>query len=425
MPSEIGLHNDPTRITREQRRRWMALLCFCNPPPEACLDQLRALSASQWKCLLRWLHLSGLALCFFHRIDELQDRNVLPEFVCAQLQKNLRQNTERTYGMVIESIEIQRELQDACLRYAVLKGLSLSPNSVPGPEFRLQFDLDFLVAEDEMPKAREILERRGYRLYASNGRSWEFKRNEAPGLALKDVYRNTGSWMVELHAEPPVPSRCSPLNRLQWREFYGFNMPVLSPVDLFLGQGMHAYKHACSEFARACFLLEFRRHVLFRLHDLAFWEELELRAGNDRSTQLGLGIVILLISTVMGGFAPVQLTRWTVARLPRAPRLWVEMYGRQVVLGGFPGNKLHLLLRNCLEEEKPSSPSRSPRQVLLPLCMPPPAIRALAREPISVRLRRYRMYFALVASRLRFHIVEGLRYCWESYRWRHAIRSVQ
>ena len=44
-------------------------------------------------------------------------------------------------------------------------------------------------------------------------------------------------------------------------------MPVLSPVDLFLGQGLHAYKHVCSEFSRVAHLLEFRRHVLARRDD--------------------------------------------------------------------------------------------------------------------------------------------------------------
>ena len=151
-------------------------------------------------------------------------------------------NTRRTHGLITESIAIQREFQDAGLLYSNLKGLSLWPMSAPKPELRSQFDLDFLVAEQCAPQARSILERRGYRLYAISGRSWEFKLNERPGFSLKDLYRDLQSYAVELHIEPGARISSSSLSRLEWRELHGLNMPVLSPVDLLLGQGLHVYK---------------------------------------------------------------------------------------------------------------------------------------------------------------------------------------
>jgi hypothetical protein len=66
---------------------------------------------------------------------------------------------------------------------------------------RHQFDLDFLVAEKSAPGARQILERRGYRLDAIGGRSWEFKVNETPGVSLKDVYKDLPGRSLELHVE--------------------------------------------------------------------------------------------------------------------------------------------------------------------------------------------------------------------------------
>jgi hypothetical protein len=38
-----------------------------------------------------------------------------------------------------------------------------------------------------------------------------------------------------------------------------------------------------------------------------------------------------------------------------------------------------------------------------------------------VRLSRYRLQLRFIRFRLRFHIVEGLRYAWESRRWRRLI----
>ncbi len=81
-------------------------------------------------------------------------------------------------------------------------------------------------------------------------------------------------------------------------------MPVLSPVDLFLGQGLHAYKHVCSEFSRTAHLLEFRRHVLTRRNDETFWQELRIAVNGDPVTCLRLGVVALLITHVMDEFAP-------------------------------------------------------------------------------------------------------------------------
>jgi hypothetical protein len=102
-----------------------------------------------------------------------------------------------------------------------------------------------------------------------------------------------------------APRRAFPSsNALEWRELHGINMPLLSPVDLFLGQGLHVFRHICGETSRASHLLEFRRHVLSRRNDIAFWEELHTRSKYDPRASVGLGVAILMITQVMGDFAP-------------------------------------------------------------------------------------------------------------------------
>jgi hypothetical protein len=295
---------------------------------------------------------------------------------------------------------------------------------VSKPELRSQFDLDFLVGERCVPEARKILERRGYRLYAVSGRSWEFKLNERPGISLKDIYKDSRSFAVELHVVSSFPSSQSPLERLEWRELHGMSMPVLSPVDLLLGQGLHAYKHICGESSRTAHLLEFRRHVLARRGDNEFWNELQWAARENPRASIGLGVVTLLITRVMGDFAPEAFTRWTVGGLSRPVRLWVEMYGHRIVLGSYPGNKLYLLLQRELEFAGMRG-KRSLRQALWPSRLPPPAIRAFPNEALPVRIRRYSMHLQLILERLRFHIVEGLRFTLESRRWRRMKELAQ
>ena len=402
----------------EQRTREAVLLAFCDPIPDEC-SRLLDLSARDWSKLLRWLDLSGLALYFLDRLVELDLSDLLPPAVFTRLHLNLIDNSERTKGMINQSFAIQRDFLAAGLSYANLKGLSLWPDSVPRPELRSQFDLDFLVAEHSAPGARRILEDRGYRLYAISGRSWEFKLNERPGLSLKHLYKNLPSFSVELHIDSPGHGTSSQLDRLEWRELYGMKVPVLSPVDLLLGQGLHAYKHVCGEFMRAAHLQEFRRHVLARKNDGAFWNELERAAGDNPRARMGLGVVTLLITRVMGEFAPAELTRWSVNSLSRPVQLWVETYGHRIVFGSYPGSKLYLLLQRELEGVGARA-KRSIRRTLLPSHLPPLVIRAFPNETWSVRIRRYSMQFAFVLSRFRFHLVEGIRFGVEVRRWRRT-----
>ena len=410
-------------LGREQLTRLTVLLSFCDPLPRSYLRML-TLSTEEWERLLRWLDMSGLSLYFLNRLVERDLCDMLPSAVRTRLQQNLIDNAQRTQGMISESIAIQQGFQKSGLSYANLKGVSLCPSSVSRPELRSQFDLDFLVAEKSAPEARRILEHRGYRLYAISGRSWEFKLNERPGIALKDIYKDFNSFAVELHIESSVPRKRSLLEWLEWRELYGLSMPVLSSVDLFLGQGLHVFKHICGESSRTAHLLEFRQHVLARHDDNEFWNKLRSTARDDPRASQGLGVVILLITVVMGDFAPEALTGWTVGVLSRPVRLWVEMYGHCVALGSYPGTKLYLLLRKELEFAGIPE-TRSLRQALLPWRLPPPVIQAFPNEALPVRLRRYCMHLRLILDRLRFHIVEGFRFALESRRWRRMKELTQ
>ena len=370
-------------LSREQRLRLAVLLSFRDPMPAECLE-LYEVSKREWRSLLHWLDVSGLALYFLDRMHRSQLTPILPVHVLARLQQNLLDNTERTHGMIAESVAIQEEFQASAVRYAVLKGFSLAPESVPSLELRHQFDLDFLIAEEAIAEARGVLERQGYRLYAVSGKSWEFKKEEKIGISMEDFYKDTSGRTVELHLQARGEGSASVLSRAKERDFYGIDMPVLSPVDLFLGQGMHAYKHICGEFSRAAHLLEFYRHVMTRRHDEIFWSELRARAEGNPKVSLGLGVLTLLITTVMGEFAPARLTEWTVDTLPPAVRLWVKLHGLRTVFGDVPGSKLYLLLVRELESSG-DVVRRSLRESLLPRRLPPQVVLGFEGESLWMR----------------------------------------
>ena len=408
-------------LSRVQQLREAILLTFCDPMPAEC-ERLQKLPSRRWQPLLTWLDTSGLALYFLDRVTQLGRCEMLPPAVLARLQQNLVDSTERTSSMIAESTAIHLSLQKAGLSYAVLKGFSLWPVSVPKPELRSQLDLDFLIPAGSAPEARRILEARGFRLKAICGRSWEFKAGTPGRASLKNLYKPTLHRSVELHLETNDRGSDSLLVRTEKLCFHGVCMPVLHPVDLFLGQGLHLYKHVCGEFWRAAHLIEFRRHVLTRYHDTAFWQELRtLAEGNLRAT-VGLGVITLLISRTMGDFAPEELTCWTSDPLPVRIRLWVERYGHQSVFASHPGSKLYLVLQRELERAGLSA-KRSLSHALLPTRLPPAIAQASANESLSARLVRYRRQADFTLFRLRFHLVEGLRYLWESNRWRQYVNA--
>src|SRR5580704_2134147 len=282
-------------LNRAQQLRRSVLLVFCESSP-AGYSLLLGLTHKEWQDLLHWLDTSGLALYFFDRMRELNLLEILPPPIFARLKENLTDNSERIDAMIAESVSIQRRFQEAHVSYAVLKGFSLAPISVPKLQLRSQLDLDFLVSEESAGEARRVLEETGYRLRAISGRSWEFKADENRTSGMKGLYKAGMSRSAELHLETLKEGGASLLSRSQSISFHGVSMPVLSPVDLFLGQGLHLYKHLCSEFSRVAHVIEFRRHVIARRHDNAFWNSLKQQVAGEPGTCTRLGIVIHLIS---------------------------------------------------------------------------------------------------------------------------------
>lgn len=420
--STLWINSTVGSLGREELIRAAVLRVFCDPVPEEC-SQFKRLSGAEWRRLLPWLDTSGLALYFLDRVSELGWCHLLPQAVLSRLRQNLLDNAERMRGMIAESAAIHREFQNAGLRYAMLKGFSLWPCSVPKLNLRSQLDLDFLTAPECAPEARRILEGRGYRLQAISGRSWEFKTADVPSRLLKDLYKAVGYRCVELHLDTSAQSLASPLARVETREFYGASLPVLSAADLFLGQGLHLYKHVRSEFLRAAHVIEFRRHVIARRYDSRFWAEVRSIAGEDPRTWWALGAVTLLITRAAGEFAPEALTGWTVDRLPASVRLWVELYGCRSALALFPGSKLYLFLQRELESA--GVPAKRPlRHALLPLRLPPAIVPITVSESLPVRIHRNSLQIRFVLFRLRFHVVEGCRYFLESFRWRRRIEGL-
>jgi Uncharacterised nucleotidyltransferase len=431
------------RLTREEEIRHGILRVVSNGTPEA-LALLADVTEREWLKQLHWLDVSGMALYLFDRLRELDYSDLLPASIGLRLKENLADNTLRTKGLIAEAVAIRDAFERSGLSFALSKGISLSPDVVPRPELRSQIDIDFLIALEDIPEAERILKSRGYYLHAANGRNWDFKTYAVPSGSMRNLYRDVPWRTVELHTESTTEGRRSRLAKREKRLTCGVEMPVQCASDAFIAQGLHLFKHASTPHYRASQLVEFHRHLRMRRGNENFWRGVKVRAAETGAAAWALGVSTLLVEQVLGECAPESFASWTVARLSRPVRLWIEMYGWRSALGGMLGNKLYLLLVRELEKEglevRPAvlSSGRGPkiasevsaepgpaRVKLIPRRLPPMVLRGQTGETLRTRAARFHLQLRYVALRLRFHLVETLRLLWQSRQWRRHLREIE
>ena len=388
---------------------------------------LSAVSYRDWVRSYHWLDASGMVLYFLSRLESLQLQGVLPPKTLRRFRQNLTDNRARTACMMAEFVLLNQSFQWVGIQFCNLKGFTLSPNSCPDPTLRCQLDFDFLVDGSQLELCREILTRAGYELMGSTSTVWEFKAGASEPAHIEDHYKAKPQRSVEIHFAAYAtgePARDPKLDRLNSQEIAGHSVPILAPADQFIGQALHLFGHLCGSLTRTAWLLEYRQNVLTHYADHAFWESVRERAGDDRQTEIAIGLSTLLAFQLFGGEAPSQLNHWTLERLPEAVKLWAKDYGRRSLLANFPGTKLYLLLRDVLSGNDVSW-QKEKRNSLLPRHSAPRIVHTTSKDGLRKRVRAelYQMSFNLF--RLRFHIVEGLRYGIESYRWKRRLAALR
>jgi hypothetical protein len=373
-----------------------------------------------------WLDVSGLALYFLDRITQLGLSDCIPVATLDRLQKNLSDNYQRTASLFSEAAALSARFTRKNVEFALLKGISLCPDSVPNAALRCQMDLDMLVRESQADEARECLEAMGYELRVVSGLTREFKAGA--GIAeFKDLYRSRPQRSVDLHLLPfsNGGGAMQPedlLSRAQRRSFNGLLLPVLSPEDIFIQQALHLFKHICSEHTRALWVLEFRQHVIAKRNKAQFWSSVRSLAGGTPGAVTAIGVCTLLAARLFGPFAPTELSHWSVERLSPSICLWVHLYGRRTLLSSFPGSKLYLLLQQELMPDTKENRAVLLRR-LLPFHRPSNIMRTetISESASTPRLLRYRIQAKFLGSRLRMHVIEGVRYAIEAVRWRRRV----
>jgi len=416
--------NNPNRGSRLKS----AVFASFFEPANEIAQSLEALSESEWRKALFWLDISGLALYLLDRLTALGVEKCLPPPILERLQLSLAQNRERTTALFREAVVISQALMKENISLALLKGFTLPHEVVSDPVLRCQADIDILIRESDAIAARNVVLGFGYVHDSIKGSEWVFTAGTDKPMSMKSLYKVRPQKMVELHVLPSegggaLPAEQDPLARAQLRSFSGIELPVLSPGDIFVQQAIHIFKHLCSENTRAVWLLEYWRHVEARRGDSAFWRETRSIAEREPAVVVSIAAVTQMSAQLFGQSAPEELSCWSVDRLPPAVRLWIELYGRRILVTDPPGNKFYLFLKRQIQPGTGAAQARWYRSLLPFHWWPSRITHGQAGEHLDARLTRYRIEAGFVLSRLQFHIRTCIPFVLESRRWRRRAYS--
>jgi hypothetical protein len=397
---------------------------------------LRTFTKEDWGPTVDWLHLSGLALVFWHRLEERQSESMVPPEVCARLARNLADNQVRVREMGAEFDSINRRLEDAGVPFAVLKGFALIPEYIPDAALRSSTDYDYLLPKGSFGLADQALRAAGYIPLVESKKSYSitYARADNPSRlvsCLDDIYSTRLPREIELHSELWERDReridltlpDDLLARGKLRSWQGLQFPALSDEDALIFHVLHLLRHLLGNWCRLSSLFEIAYFLNRQGSDVAFWERLRRRAqGHGRLPQV-IGVAFALAAGVFGVPIAPAVTEWTTQALPFGVALWVKRYGMSLALRNFSGSKYCLLLHREFVQDIEGWRHVRRRRVFL---LERPARVAKASNPqLSSRLKATWGQLIYVFGLLRFHLPATLGYWFELPRWKIMLRRVQ
>ncbi len=379
-------------------------------------SRLRAFPAVSWERNLSWLDASGLALYFLKQLRLLGIEDSVPPSIRSQLEQRHADNQRRTACLLEEFARINNALSARDIHYANLKGFTLVPDYCPDLSLRCQMDCDFLIDPDEAAQSCNILSSLGYSVVAANRHVIELKTTGGNTPRITDLYKANRERVVELHlCDDARPDRHpSLLERVRLLTIHGGRYPALSADDMFLSQASHLFRHLRSEWTRVSWLLELKQCVAAHSGDAGFWQAVRTRADHDQQSTMAISASLLMARKAFGNCVGGELAGWSPERLPASTALWIERYGNEVLLAGFPGSKLYLIL------EQELSAGEQTKFMVRRRLFPRRAPGRFAVNPSSglvQRARAARASCSYFLFRMRFHIAAGSQYLVESWRW--------
>jgi hypothetical protein len=326
---------------------------------------------------------------------------------------------------------LNRGFGRAGVNYAVVKGFSLAPQFCPNITLRPLSDLDYLVDRESLPVAQRVVEEAGYSLRGRTATEVKFlcPSNGDPS-GEEEQYSRQAPHAVELHLSLcdgdatgvflPEP-RFSKAN-VRTQKSQGLAFPVLCEEDVFLLQAIHAFQHM-TWWIRMSWFYEMGYFLTQRSNDALFWSRVEDRIGDDAVLREVVVLITELAALFFSAPVPATIAAWA-GELRPAVRVWIKNYARTWVFGLaegftlFPTAKLVLFLHR----QYVSDTARYMRKRLFPSSPLSRIAHAIKNKPSAVLDADWRRR-KRVMRRAFFHTAAGLRYLWETPRWRRLNKT--
>ena len=180
----------------------------------------------------------------FVRLKPHAERLRMPGALAETLSAHYRRNLLIELRRVADLRRLDATLTDAGISYLVLKGPVLAASVYPDRAARTMTDLDLLIAQEEMPRAMEVLETIGYRVPAEFAGT-EVEAGDAPPL----VHDEPGGLVLELHSMlDSLPEERAALSAMlptasRVSVGHGLMLPTLERGEFFAHVAAHVSKH--------------------------------------------------------------------------------------------------------------------------------------------------------------------------------------
>lgn len=404
------------------------IVSFLRVSESSLTQDLCSANLDQWtsKKTVRWLDASGLTLAFWNRLKECGgDAGISPQ-IRLQFEDNLASHRKRVAAMRREFDLINRCLESADVKYAVLKGFAMIPEYCRDPVLRNSYDYDYLVRPDELPKTRDALRNAGFALKKEYEHRVVYFR---PALAARmaasraDLYSPAFGREIEIHKNlwdgESLKIRLNVLeDTLDHRVLRGWESSyfyALTDEDHLLFQVLHAFWHILDNWCRLSWLLEIASFLDRRYEDSAFWATFSKRTQSDRRLPEIAGVVFALAIGLFGGRSAPLVSELLGSERSASLALWVNLYGTESALDNFSVNKFSLFLHRELVEDR--TDWRHVRRIrLFPLRRPNRAVDASSAQPFARASAAWRQGIH-VGRRMLHHLTTALQYAWEVPRW--------
>ncbi len=281
-----------------------------------------------WKRAIRWLDDFGLSFYFLQKLKTTNATDTVPTWVISRLERNFATNRGRVDHMSHQFGIINQKFNDAGVRYAVLKGVSIVPEFCPDAALRHQSDFDYLVDDQSLSAARRVLVQAGYTLKLPTS-TQEFifvmHGKRAPSRSATQYLARSPN-TVELHLDiwdrdqyglPLIPKLFF-VERAETHQWNGLAFPALADEDTFLLQVLHACGHLFIYWIRMSSLFEVGYFLNRRASDTSLWNRIEERVGDNSMLKEFVVVVTELVAKL---FSPPSSTSSTFLGIRHSPRI--------------------------------------------------------------------------------------------------------